>query len=84
MGKCLTIARLEQIKPGDKVIYYRGNLILDIERSFDVPAYQAQLMAVRDLADSLHQGGRARLDMRVVARGHNNHIVYEYVAIGVA
>jgi hypothetical protein len=77
-----TIERLNALKRGEKLVYYRGNFEYDIERcnDDDVPAYGLILLRLRDTASSLARTGKLRLEK--YPYGHTNSGLFEYLAIG--
>jgi hypothetical protein len=58
----LTIARLRSLGPGERMVWYRGNLTDDIADSG--PRYRKLLYAVADEADKLAREGRLTLSSR--------------------
>jgi hypothetical protein len=78
-----TIERLKTLRPGQQLVYYRGNFEHDIERSNeDASTYGEILMHVRDTASSLAREGKIRLIERPYGAGRFR--LFEYVAFGVA
>jgi hypothetical protein len=59
-----TIERLNALKRGEKLVYYRGNFEYDIDGCNDdnVPAYGLILLRLRDTASSLARTGKLRLE----------------------
>ncbi len=53
----MTSKRLRNMRPGDRIVYYRGNLALDIERNRNAPRYRKVLEEVRATAQGLEKGG---------------------------
>jgi hypothetical protein len=78
-----TIERLNVLRRGEQLVYYRGNFEHDIERCNDdnVPAYGLILLRLRDTASTLSRTGKLRLERRPY--GHTNSGLFEYLATGV-
>jgi hypothetical protein len=82
-----TIERLNALKPGQQLVYYRGNFEHDIERSDPfhnddgASRYGEILMRVRDAASNLAREGKIRLDKRPYGAG--KFCLFEYIAVGV-
>lgn len=85
-----TIARLNSLKRGEEMIYYKGQFDRDIANCEPLkgrddggaPLYQSVLRAVRDTAWSLAQQGMIRISERPVTRDFGKLRYTEYVAVG--
>jgi len=77
----ITIARLRALRPGQRLVYYRGNFEQDIERNQSTPTYREILTRLRDTAAFLSRSGKVRLEKH--SYGESQFHLYEYVAIGV-
>jgi len=91
--KSWTSIQLEQLKPGEVMVYYRGNLTADIKHSEPkhgegtpdggAPQYLAMLQDIKQIATKLEQLGRVSLTERVVHGGKVNETKQiEYSARG--
>jgi hypothetical protein len=86
-----TIQRLNSLKRGEEMVYYKGNFESDIARcdpikggtGLDVgaPMYQALLRSIKDTAWSLAQQGMVRIFERPVTRDFGKLRYTEYVAV---
>ncbi len=81
-----TIARLNEIKPGQAVMYYRGNFQSDTYRgAFKAPNGTTLLSCIAETAAKLEATGRAILSQRLIsgpARSEHDTLQYEYIATG--
>jgi hypothetical protein len=87
-----TIARLNSLKRGEEMVYYKGSFDADIARCEPVnkgagldtgaPMYQALLRSIRDAAWALAQQGMVRIFERPVTRDFGKLRYTEYVAVG--
>ena len=87
----MTCDRLRGLRPGHVLIYYRGALEADIQRSHD--AYACLLRKVRETAQDLQRAGRLTLSERKavveleVALRNGDKVTHrvpilEYMAVG--
>jgi hypothetical protein len=76
------IGRLNALKRGEQLVYYRGNFEEDIVRSEadGVAAYGLILLQVRGTASYLAKAGKLRLEKHPYSKADG---LFEYLAIGV-
>ena len=86
-----TVTQLKNIKPGQRLVYYSGNLEADIARSRTevgttgaAPRYAAQLELIQQTAQDLKRKGRVRLEesTRSKTKRGKSIFIIEYTAIG--
>jgi hypothetical protein len=59
-----TKRRLSRLRPGESMVYYRGNLTFDAGASKDAPTYAALLRSLIEHAEELAHEGRIKLSQR--------------------
>ncbi len=52
-----TTRRLRSMRPGDSIVFYRGNLAADIERNWGAPLYRELLQEIAATARELERDG---------------------------
>jgi len=79
-----TIKMLQSLAPGEKMVYYRGNMTID---SMDAgPAYRKLLAEIKEFAEHLEHRGRVRLYQeteRVPGMNGNIIAINRYMAQGI-
>ena len=89
-GKPHMLKRLEAIKPGQRIMYYRGNFEPDMERCIHTqwtpgaPRYLALLKLLKDVPEQMERAGRVTLERREIPKSDRlgRLMVIEYVAVG--
>jgi bifunctional DNA-binding transcriptional regulator/antitoxin component of YhaV-PrlF toxin-antitoxin module len=75
-----TVRRLVNIKPGQQVVYYRGDFDADVAVPRISPIYRSLIERIRETALSLQKSGNVTLLEREISR--RSHSSTEHVAIG--
>jgi bifunctional DNA-binding transcriptional regulator/antitoxin component of YhaV-PrlF toxin-antitoxin module len=75
-----TVRRLVNIKPGQQVVYYRGDFDADAAVPRISPIYRSLIERIRETALSLQKSGSVTLLEREISR--RSHSCTEHVAIG--
>jgi hypothetical protein len=82
-----TVQRLRLLRPGQAIVYYRGDLAYDIARAGcagGAAAYAKVLCDIRDTVGELVRLGRVKISERRID-GHGGHLGHiEYIAVGVS
>jgi hypothetical protein len=90
--KCWTVLRLENLRPGESMAFYRGSeaLVTDIQRNHHNPNYAMVLSALKTCAEDLQIAGKIVVVVREVtpdvplAIKENGHMklvrLYQHIA----
>lgn len=95
VAACESVRKLEAIKPGELVVYYRGDLVNDLmrckrragEKDGGAPKTEALLLSIRDTTDRLVLAGKIRIKREMIPLGAKvvqgaTKFQYKYTAIG--
>jgi hypothetical protein len=85
-----TVVKLHNLRPGERLVYYRGDFEDDVERAEAemAPCYANVLRQIRDTARELAKAGRIRLSEEAFSlskhpHGRNSRVHYfAYIATG--